>query len=64
MPESQSPVSEGEEIFIPSESDRDPRAEAQMQQGKGYLDPNNTLYDPWFEGPGHAQVWTPEGVKG
>lgn len=50
---------EGDSIFEPTEDDRDDEAEAQMQQGKADLDPENALYDPFFVSPEQAQEWRP-----
>lgn len=59
MPEPQSSVSEGAEIFIPSKEDRDPVAEEKMQQGREDLSEDNALYDPYFSDAEHAQDWAP-----
>jgi hypothetical protein len=63
-PHSDQTSTEEPEIFEPSEADRDPEAEAQMQQGRTDLDPDNALYDPYFESPEAALTWTsPEGAE-
>jgi hypothetical protein len=59
--DSLSPESQGD-IFVPSDEDRDPEAEARMQQGREDLDPNNALYDPYFEDAAAALSWRPEEV--
>lgn len=58
-PHSDHLFAEGSEIFEPSEADRDLEAEAQMQQGRVDLDPDNALYDPYFKSPDHALTWAP-----
>lgn len=58
----ESPSAEEPEIFEPSESDRDPEAEAQMQQGRVDLHPDNALYDPYFETPEAALKWSSDGT--
>lgn len=60
MPDSPHP--DQPEIFVPSESDQDPEAEAQMQQGREDLHPDNALYDPYFESPEAALRWSPDGT--
>jgi hypothetical protein len=49
----------GDEIFEPTDQDHDPETVAQMQQGRSDIDPENALYDPWFEDARQAQSWTP-----
>jgi hypothetical protein len=56
------PVSD-DDIFVPSDDDSDPEAEALMQQGKasGEHDPNN-LRDPWFH-TDEGRAWLAERGK-
>lgn len=43
---------EDEEIFEPTEDDRDPDAEREMQQSCA-----DAMFDPWFRDAEHAQTW-------
>jgi hypothetical protein len=46
-----------DEIFVPGPGDEDPDATSQMRQGRGDLDPDNALYDPYFPDAQAAQDW-------
>lgn len=62
MPDSPPPEADlstpaDDDIFVPAEDDHDPEAAEQMRQGKEHLDPENALYDPYFENARAAQEW-------
>jgi hypothetical protein len=50
--------------YVPDEADRDTEAEDQMQMGRTDLDPNNALFDPWFDDADQAATWTPDSEEG